>query len=207
MNSYDHNNKPFWVCIIFLGKCSRAKGYLWGYGKKSDDLERVLDNIWVERKRFIPSENLYYESSLVKQRFIDFKKNEIGPRNWIGSIHAISNDEEEYAINLLPKIFHKEKHKYTLKETDSIFVHILWWLSGSEKQNYDTMESSLGALESDFLEILVFMFSSYTLEILSVSSYNYYDAVNVELETVKEQIDFNKYVQNYAVVVYLGGRI
>lgn len=69
------------------------------------------------------------------------------------------------------------------------------------------MESSLSALESDFLEILVIMFSSYTLEMLSVSSYNYYDAVNVELETVKEQIDFNKYVQNYAVVVYLGGRI
>lgn len=69
------------------------------------------------------------------------------------------------------------------------------------------MESSLGALESDFLEILVIMFSSYTFEILSVSSYNYYDAVNVELETVKGQIDFNKYVQNYAVVVFLGGRI
>lgn len=69
------------------------------------------------------------------------------------------------------------------------------------------MESSLGALESDFLEILVFMFSSYTFKILSVSSYNYYDAVNVELETVKGQIDFNKYVQNYAVVVFLGGRI
>lgn len=164
----------------------------------SDDLERVLDNIWAERKRFIPSENLYYESSSKKQRFIDFKKNEIVPRNWIGTIHIRSNDEE-YAINLLPKIFHKENHNYTTKETDSIFAHILWWLSGSEKQNYSTMESSLGALESDFLEILVFMFSSYTLEILSVSSYNYYDTVSDELETVKGQIDFNKYVQNYAV--------
>jgi 5-methylcytosine-specific restriction enzyme subunit McrC len=163
----------------------------------SDDFERVLDNIWAERKRFIPSENLYYESSSNKQRFIDFRKNEIVPRNWIGTIHVRSNNEE-YAINLLPKIFHKENHNYTIKETDSIFAHILWWLSGSEKQNYYTMESSLGALESDFLEILVFMFSSYTLEILSVSSYNYYDTVRDELETVKGQIDFNKYVQNYA---------
>jgi 5-methylcytosine-specific restriction enzyme subunit McrC len=164
----------------------------------SDDLESVLDNIWKERKRFIPSENLYYESSSNKQRFIDFRKNEIVPRNWIGTIHVRSNDEE-YTINLLPKIFYKEKHNYSTKETDSIFAHILWWLSGSEKQNYSTLESSLGALESDFLEILVFMFSSYTLEILSVSSYNYYDTVNDELETVKGQIDFNKYVQNYAV--------
>lgn len=164
----------------------------------SDDLERVLDEIWADRKRFMPSENLYYESSSKKQRFIDFRKNEIVPRNWIGTIHVRSNDEE-YVINILPKIFHKENHNYTTKETDSIFAHILWWLSGSEKQNYSSMESSLGALESNFLEILIFMFSSYTLEILSATSYHYYDTVNEELETVKGQIDFNKYVQNYAI--------
>jgi 5-methylcytosine-specific restriction enzyme subunit McrC len=163
----------------------------------SDDLEKVLENIWADRKRFIPSENLYYESSSNKQRFIDFRKNEIVPRNWIGTIHVRSKDEA-YAINLLPKIFHKEKHNFTTKETDSIFAHILWWLSGSEKQNYYTMESSLGAMESDFLEILVYIFSSYTLEVLSVSSYNYYQTVREEIETLKGQIDFNSYVKNYA---------
>jgi 5-methylcytosine-specific restriction enzyme subunit McrC len=164
----------------------------------SDDLERTLDNIWTDRKRFAPSENLFYESSSKKQRLIDFRKNEIVPRNWIGTIHVRSNDEE-YAINLLPKIFHKEKHNFTTKETDSIFAHILWWLSGSKKQNYYTMESSLGSLESNFLEILVYIFSSYTLGILSVSSYNYYDTVSEEIETVKGQIDFNQYIKNYAV--------
>lgn len=183
--------KYSWDSSVELKNISSKKTF-------SDDLEKVLDNIWADRKRFLPSENLYYESSSKKQRFIDFRKNEIVPRNWIGTIHVRSNDEE-YAINLLPKIFHKEKHIYTTKETDSIFSHILWWLSGSEKQNYSTMESSLGALESDFLEILVFMFSSYTLEIFSTTSYHYYDTVNEELETVKGQIDFNKYVQNYAV--------
>jgi 5-methylcytosine-specific restriction enzyme subunit McrC len=166
--------------------------------KFSDDLEKALDNIWTDRKRFMPSENLYYESSSNKQRFIDFRKNEIVPRNWIGTINVRSNDEENI-INLLPKIFHKEKHNYTVKETDSIFAHIIWWLSGSEKQNYSTMESSLGALESDFLEILVFMFSSFTLEILSNSTYHFYETVNEELETVKGQIDFNKYTQNFAI--------
>jgi len=162
-----------------------------------DNLESVLDNIWAERKRFMPSQNLEEEASSNKQRFIEFRKNEIVPKNYIGSIHMRSNDEE-YIINLLPKIFYKEKHSYNIKETESIFAHILWWLSGSEKQNYPTLESSLGALESNLLEILVFMFSSYTLEIFSVSSYNYYHTVSDELETVKGQIDFNKYVQNYA---------
>jgi len=157
----------------------------------SDDLERTLDNIWADRKRFMPSENLFYESSSKKQRFIDFRKNEIVPRNCIGTIHVRSNDEE-YAI------FHKEKHIYTTKETDSIFAHILWWLSGSEKQNYYTMESSLGSLESNFLEILVYIFSSYTLEIFSATSYHYYDTVSEEIETIKGHIDFNSYVKNYA---------
>jgi 5-methylcytosine-specific restriction enzyme subunit McrC len=165
--------------------------------KFSDDLELVLDNIWNDRKKFMPSENLYYDSTSKKQQFIDFKKNELVPRNYIGTIHFRSNDEE-YAINLLPKIFHIEGHEYSASETDSIFAHILWWLSGSEKQNYSTMESSLGALESNFLEILVYMFSSYTLEILTSNSYNYYETVSEEIETVKGQIDFNSYIKNYA---------
>ena len=164
----------------------------------SDDLEKLLENIWEDRKRYMPSENLYNESSSKKQRFFDFGKNEIIPRNCIGTIYLRSNDEE-YIINLLPKIFHKEKHSYTTKETDSIFAHILWWLSASEKQNYYSMQSSLGAVESDFLEILVYMFSSYTLETLSLSVYNYYDNVSEELETVRGQVNFNKYVINYAV--------
>lgn len=162
----------------------------------SDDLEMALNKIWADRKRFIPSESLYYKSSSKKQRFIEFRKNEIVPKNWIGTIHLRSN-EEEYIVNLLPKIFHKENYTCTPQDTDSIFAHILWWLSGSEKQYYDSMESSIGALESDFLEILVWMFSSYTLEVLSSTSYNYYETVNEDTDTVKGQIDFNSYVQHF----------
>jgi 5-methylcytosine-specific restriction enzyme subunit McrC len=163
----------------------------------SDDLEKVLDKIWDDRKRFMPTENLYYESSAKKQRFIEFRKNEIVPRNWIGTIHFRSKSDE-YKINLLPKIFYIKDHLYNDKETDSIFAHILWWLAGSEKQNYSTMESSLGALESDLLEILVYMFSAYTLEVFSVNTYHFYDTITEELETVKGQIDFNSYIKNYS---------
>jgi 5-methylcytosine-specific restriction enzyme subunit McrC len=182
--------------------------YYWDYSDElknistkemfSDDLEKVLDKIWEDRKKFIPSENEFHESTSKKQRIIDFRKKEIVPRNWIGTIHIRSNNNE-YVINLLPKIFYKENHKYSNNETDAIFAHILWWLSGSEKQSYYTMESSLGGMESNFLEILVWIFSSYTLDILSISSYNYYKTVIDEIETVKGQIDFNKYSQNYAI--------
>lgn len=165
--------------------------------KFSDDLEEVLDMIWKDRNRFIPSENLYYNSPSLKQRFIDFRKNEIVPRNWIGTIHFRSNGDE-YVINLLPKIFHIENHVYLHDEINSIFAHILWWLSGSEKQNYLSLESSLGALDSDFLEVMVFMFSTYTLEIFSVNAYHYYNTQEEDTETVKGQIDFTNYIKNYA---------
>jgi 5-methylcytosine-specific restriction enzyme subunit McrC len=162
----------------------------------SDDLERVLDKIWLDRKRYIPAESLYYISSSEKQRFIDFRKNEIVPRNWLGTIHFKSNNDE-FIINLLPKIFYKENHIYTAKETDSIFAHLLWWLSGSDKQHYSSMESSLDSMESDFLEILIWIFSSHTHEVLTTTSYNYYETVCEDVETVKGQIDFNRYAQNY----------
>ena len=163
----------------------------------SDDLEDVLENIWEERKKFIPSENLYYDSTSSTQRIIDFKKKELIPRNWIGTIHLRSN-EQEYVVNLLPKIFYIEKHEYSDKEIDSIFAHVLWWLSGSEKQNYSTMQSSMGAIESNFLEILVYMFSTYILEIISTNSYTYYETISEEIQTVKGQIDFNNYAINYS---------
>jgi 5-methylcytosine-specific restriction enzyme subunit McrC len=165
--------------------------------KLSDDLEKVLDKIWADRKRFIPLDSLYYKSSSNKQRFIDFRKNEIVPRNWIGAIHLRSNNDE-YVFNLLPKIFYKEDHALTTKEIDSIFAHVIWWLSVSDKQDYSSMESSLGAIKSDFLEILVWIFSSYTLDVLSTTSYNYYETINEDIETVKGGIDFNKYAQNFA---------
>lgn len=165
--------------------------------KFSDDLENALNKIWTDRKRFIPLDSLYYKSSSNKQRFIDFRKNEIVPRNWIGTIHIRSNNDE-YVINLLPKIFYKEDHDFKPEEIDSIFAHIIWWLSVSDKQDYSSMKSSLGAIKSDFLEILVWIFSSYTLDVLSTTTYNYYETINEEIETVKGGIDFNKYVQNFA---------
>lgn len=165
--------------------------------KFSDELEEVLDQIWLDRNKFIPSENLYYFSQSKKQRFIDFRKKEIVPRNWIGTIH-FRGKEEEYIINLLPKIFHNENKNPTKKEISGIFTHILWWLSGSEKQNYSTVENSLEALESDLLEVMVFMFSEYALDVFSGNSYNYYETVEEELQTVKGYTDFNRYVGNYA---------
>lgn len=164
--------------------------------KFSDDLENVLERIWKDRNRFIPAENLYYKSASEKQRYIDFRKNDIVPRNWIGTIH-FRGSEEEYVINLLPKVFYRENHSYSSDELNCIYVHILWWLSGSKKQNYSSLESSLGALASDFLEVMVYIFSAYTLEIFSINAYHYYNTVEEELETVRGQIDFTAYINNY----------
>jgi len=166
--------------------------------KFSDELEEVLDQIWLGKNKFIPSENLHYFSQSKKQRFIDFKKKEIVPKNWIGTIH-FRGKKEEYIINLLPKIFHKKNHPPSEKEINGIFTHILWWLSGSEKQNYSTVENSLEALESDLLEVMVFMFSEYTLYVLSSNSYNYYETVEEDLQTVKGYTNFNRYIDNYAI--------
>ena len=165
--------------------------------KEIADLEHVLNSIWKDRYRFIPADNLYYKSKSLKQNFIGLGRHEIHSRNWIGTIHYRSNGHD-YVINLLPKIFHIPDHKYSPTELESIFAHILWWLTGSEKQYYSSVLGSLEAMNTDLLEVMAYMFSSYTLDLFSSTAYNYYITAEEELQTVKGQIDFSQYAGNYA---------
>jgi len=163
----------------------------------SDDLEEVLNVVWRDRKRFIPFLNKYFESQFTKQRFIDFRKNEIVPRNWIGTIQFRSRGKK-YVINLLPKIFHLKDHSYTEEERSSIFAHILWWLGVSEMQSYTTQSNTMESLNSDLLEVFAYLFSTFTLDVFTSNAYHYFEESYEEIETVRGRIDFTKYTNNYA---------
>lgn len=162
-----------------------------------ENLETVLEKVWENRKKYLPYENTYYTTDSRNQRYIDFRKNEIIPRNWIGSLH-IKSEGQEYVVNLLPKIFYTNDYSYSDEEINGIFAHILWWLSVSEQKYYSFNESSLDALNTDLLENMIYMYSVYALDVFSVSAYHYYKTVEEELETIKGKIDFSGYVRNYA---------
>jgi 5-methylcytosine-specific restriction enzyme subunit McrC len=160
----------------------------------TDNLEKALENTWKNRNDF---KDISEAASKSVQRFIEFGRTDIIPQNWIGTIY-FKNKGEEFVVNLLPKIFYKKGHDYSSSEIDCILAHIIWWISVSENKDYSSLKTDAAALDSNILEVFIWMFSSFTVDVFSSGTYSYYNRVDDELATVRGQINFNKYVQNYA---------
>jgi 5-methylcytosine-specific restriction enzyme subunit McrC len=156
-----------------------------------DDLEVFLDEIWSKREK-----SGYYfnedENRIEQQRFIQFfhKNKTLKSNKYVGVIHY-----EGETINLLPKIFHTGEDPST-SDLNAINKHILWWLSYCRKLKFPNYLSGLSNEKADFFEILIYLFSKYTRELLNSSIYQKYTEVSRELSFVKGNVNFNNYIQN-----------
>lgn len=159
--------------------------------KHFDDLEVFLDEIWAKREK-----SSYYfneeDNRVEQQRFIQFlhKTKTLKSNKYVGVIHY-----EGETINLLPKLFYKDEDP-TKQDVNAINKHILWWLSYCRKLKFPNYLSDLNSAKADFFEILIYLFSKYTRELLNSSIYQQYTEVNKELSFVKGRIDFNTYINN-----------
>jgi 5-methylcytosine-specific restriction enzyme subunit McrC len=155
-----------------------------------DGLESYLDEIWSKREK-----NTFYvensETNFESQRFLQFihKSNELKSNKYVGVIHF-----NGIKINLLPKIFFDSSREYTTQEVNQIQNHILWWLSYCRKIKFPNYQASLGNVKSDFFEVLIYLFSKYTRELLSSSIYQQYEEVNKELSYMKGRLNVNEYI-------------
>ena len=156
-----------------------------------DDLEVFLDEIWAKREKsnYFSNEE---DNRVEQQRFIQFlhKSKSLKSNKYVGVIHF-----EGKTINLLPKIFYKGKDPEAY-EVNVINKHILWWLSYCRKLKFPNYLSGLNSEKADFFEILIYLFSKYTRELLNNSIYQKYTEVNKELSFVKGRVDFNAYINN-----------
>ena len=155
-----------------------------------DGLESYLDEIWAKREK-----NTFYvensETNIESQRFLQFihKSNELKSNKYVGVIHF-----NGIKINLLPKIFFDSSKEYSNQEVNQIHNHILWWLSYCRKIKFPNYQASLGNVKSDFFEVLIYLFSKYTRELLSSSIYQQYEEVNKELSFMKGRLNVNEYI-------------
>jgi 5-methylcytosine-specific restriction enzyme subunit McrC len=166
------------------------------YPSSLEGLEEFLDVIWNSREK-----NLFYteneEERIESQRFLQFlhKTNELKSTKYVGTIHY-----QNKKINLLPKIFFDPSKDYNTdtenvnNEINQIQNHILWWLSYCRKIKFPNYQSSLGTTKSDFFELLVYLFSKYTRELLSSSIYQKYEEVNREHSFIKGRLNTNEYI-------------
>ena len=153
-------------------------------------LENFLDDIWNKREK-----STFYSGDDIEkievQQFLQFlnKANELKSNKYVGVIHF-----EGQKINLLPKIFFNTDREYFPFEINAIQNHILWWLSYCRKIKFPNYQTSLGSLNSDFFEILIYLFSKYTRELLSNSVYQQYQEVEEELSFMKGRLNMNEYI-------------
>jgi 5-methylcytosine-specific restriction enzyme subunit McrC len=155
-----------------------------------DGLEGFLDEIWNSREK-----NSFYSENgnekIESQRFLQFihKSNELKSNKYVGVIHYAGKK-----INLLPKIFYDAENEYSINEVNQIQNHILWWLSYCRKIKFPNYQASLGSVKSDFFEVLIYLFSKYTRELLNSSIYQQYEEVNRELSFIKGRLNTNEYI-------------
>jgi len=155
-----------------------------------DGLEGFLDDIWKNReKSSFYSDN--EEDKIESQRFLQFlhKDNELKSTKYVGVIHF--NGQK---INLLPKIFFDSERECTQTNVCQIQNHILWWLSYCRKIKFPNYQSSLGSMQEDFFEVLIYLFSKYTRELLSSSIYQQYEEINKELPFIKGRLNIPQYI-------------
>ena len=86
------------------------------------------------------------------------------------------------------------KRNIKLNEVNQIQNHILWWLSYCRKIKFPNYQASLGSAKSDFFEVLIYLFSKYTRELLNSSIYQQYEEVNRELSFIKGRLNTNEYI-------------
>jgi 5-methylcytosine-specific restriction enzyme subunit McrC len=156
-----------------------------------ENLEVFLDDIWNKREK-----SSYYnedENREEVQHFLQFlhKTNQLKSNKYVGVIHF-----EGQTINLLPKIFHNVSKEASDHDVKTINAHVLWWLSYCRKLKFPNYQTGLNNEQADFFEILIYLFSKYTKELLSSSIYQKYIEVENELSFVKGRIDFDSYIAN-----------
>ena len=157
-----------------------------------EGLEGFLDEIWNSReKNSYYCKNEYEDGKIESQRFLQFihKSNELKSNKYVGVIHYNGNK-----INLLPKIFFDAEKEYSVNKVNQIQNHILWWLSYCRKIKFPSYQTSLGSSKSDFFEVLIYLFSKYTRELLNSTIYQQYEEVNKELSFIKGRLNVNRYI-------------
>jgi len=100
----------------------------------------------------------------------------------------------EHKINLLPKIFFDSGREYSVDEINQIQYHILWWLSYCRKIKFPNYQTALGSLKSDFFEVLIYLFSKYTKDLLGNYLYQQYEELNHELPFLKGRLNTSVYL-------------
>ena len=170
-----------------------------GYDGDIEELDAFLTEIWHNREKsdFSWWKGIDDDITQEEQRFIKLsrKHGTIRANKYVGVIRF-----KGITINLLPKIFDNgQSTPHSDTDIEAIQGHILWWLSYCSKFRFPKSRSSYGGVKSDFFEVLIYIFASYTRRVLSNMIHQNYEEVQNELEYMKGRLDVNGYIRDNVV--------
>jgi len=166
-----------------------------------NDLQRCLEELWSSRNGLFEQDVSKEEDDSGRQSFIEIGRLHLKPRNWIGSFRFRSMDRE-YAVNVLPKIFHRSEYEPDGDGLRRIFAHVLWWMSRSGILKVAASRMNTGSVSSDLLETVVGLFSRLALDVYSDAAYHGHFMMEETLGTIRGSMDFVGYARNTSRGLY-----
>ena len=160
-----------------------------------EGLEGFLDEIWANREK-----SAYYQddqdSRQEAQQFLQFlhKTHEIKSNKYVGVIQFQGN-----RINLMPKIFFDEGSICDERQLNTMNLHVLWWLSYCRKIRFPNYQAAMGSQQSDFFEVLIYLFARYTRELLSGTIFQQYEELEKEVLFIKGSLNTPSYIRESLV--------
>jgi len=158
--------------------------------EKLNEFESFLDDIWKTRNNY-ESQSSVIETKIEQQRFVQIlhKNKQLKSNKYVGVIKY-----EDEVFNFLPKIFYEQNKKHNMEDVRVINLHILWWLKYCGKIHFPNYLTNLETTSCDFFDILIYLFSNYTKNLLSSLIYQKYEEIENELSFIKGRVDFSKYI-------------
>jgi 5-methylcytosine-specific restriction enzyme subunit McrC len=168
------------------------------FGKfKKFELEAVsafrnyLNESWKKRYNLYDDKNINNEGvPYGEQQFLTFDGNLVKARNYVGFIGY-----EGKIITIYPKIFTEK-----VKEEDIdgfLMTNLLYWLKRSPRIKFPIVETNLGFNNRDsFVEIIIYIFSKFTLDGVYNNPYNSYEEIGEELTYLKGRLNIPEYMKS-----------
>lgn len=158
-----------------------------------DALTTFLNDLWNRRER-APWYDNEVEARETEQQFLRIRPNgrQISSTKYVGVIH-----HEGTTINLLPKIFHAPATEPDADAVAQMHNHIIWWLSYCRRIRFPNYQTSLGEQTTSFFEVLIYLFSKYTRELLLTSVYHQYEEQQSEVRNLRGRLDVPAYMREH----------
>ncbi|GAA0084848.1 McrC family protein [Clostridium sp. CTA-7] len=155
------------------------------------EFRKFLNESWRKRYKFYDDRELYSdEISNSEQRFLTFDGDYVKARNYVGYITY-----EGESITIYPKIFNKD-----VKEEDIdnyLMLNLIYWLKRCTKIKFPIVDTNIEFNKEDsILEILIYIFSKITLDVVYNNPYNCYEEVEEELPYLKGRLNIPEYLKN-----------